>query len=133
MSNKSPPGKDDSTDAVVTNVSRDPDRTIQLNMILDVLGDSRRRYVLYLLDEADGSVLPFEAVVEGVRKYEVPNGEKAELPPRQSVRTDLIHVHIPKLESVDLLEYMPRAGEIQFHGHPLLEEWAERTSRFELK
>jgi len=114
-------------------VSCDPDRTVQLNTVLDVLRDSRRRYIVYSLQEADKSVVPLETIVEGVREYEVPGAAEAELPPRQIVRTNLVHVHLPKLESVGLLERDSRTGTVQFHGHPLIEEWAERTKRFELE
>jgi len=117
----------------VTDASRDPDRTVQLNTVLDVLRDSRRRYVLYVLQEADESAVPFETVVEGVRRYEAGDGAGAELPPRQFVRTDLVHVHLPKLESAGVLDRDPRTGVVQFHGDPLFEEWAERTREFELR
>lgn len=112
---------------------RDSERTVQLNTVLDVLKDSRRRYIVYTLQEADDSVVPFETIVEGVRKYEVPGGTETELPPRQFVRLDLVHVHLPKLESVGVLERDLRTGEVRFYGDSLLEEWAERTREFELE
>lgn len=117
----------------MTGVPRDSERTVELDTVFDVLRDSRRRYVLYVLQEADESDVPFEAVVEGVRRYEAGDGVGAELPPRQFVRTDLVHVHLPKLESVGVLDRDPRTGVVQFHGDPLLEEWAERTREFELR
>jgi len=100
---------------------------------LDVLKDSRRRCILYVLGEADKSVVSFESVVEGVREYEASDGMGAEMPPRHSVRTSLAHVHLPKLESENVLERNPRSGEVRFYGDPLLEEWAERMSQFELE
>jgi hypothetical protein len=114
-------------------VSREPERTAQLNTVLDVLRNPRRRYVLYVFQEADDPVVPFETIVEGVRKYEPPDGVTAELPPRQSVRIDLVHVHLPKLESAGLLERDARTGNVRFHGHSLIEEWAEQASEIELE
>jgi DNA-binding transcriptional ArsR family regulator len=114
-------------------MSRDSERTVQLNTIFDVLKDPRRRYILYALQEADESAVPFETLVEEVRKNEASDKVEAELPPRQGVRTELVHFHLPKLESVGLLERDPRTGDVQFYGDTLLEEWIEQTSQFELE
>ena len=117
---------------MTTTASRDPEQTTQLTSVFDVLRDPRRRYVMYVLEEADEPVVPFEVIVEGVQKYEASDAVDAESPPREIVRTNLVHVHLPKLESVGALERDPRTGHVRFHGHPVLEEWAERTRRFEL-
>ena len=114
-------------------IARDPERTMRLNTVLDVLRDARRRYIVYVFRDTDVSVVPFETIVEEVRKYEANGGPNAEPPPRQYVRTDLIHTQLPKLESVGFLERDPRTGTVRFHGHSLLEAWAERTRQFEVQ
>ncbi|WP_283401972.1 hypothetical protein [Halorubrum sp. DM2] len=132
-SNDSVLSGNDRTDTVVTMVSRDPEQSVQFNTVLDILRIPRRRYIVYILQEADESVVPFETIVEEVRKYEASDEAESELPQRQSIRMALIHVHLPKLESIGLLKRDPQTGDVRFYGDPLLEEWAERTSQFELE
>lgn len=102
-----------------------------VDTVFDLLRDRRRRYVLYALDDADGSVVPLEDVVEAVLTYEAAVSETGERPPGQVVRTNLVHEHLPRLSSAGVIERNARTGEIRVDAHPLLDEWLGRVRPLE--
>lgn len=112
--------------------ARDSQSTEQLDSVFSVLQAARRRYLLYYLYDKEEAVLPLEKVVEAVQRYEVAGTGEDELPSRQSVRTSLIHSHLPKLADMGVLEHNSRRGTIQFHGYAPLEEWLEWARCLEL-
>lgn len=123
------PDNDECTSAWAT---RDSQSTNQLDSIFSVLQAPRRRYLLYYLYYREDPVLSLEEVVEAVQKYEAAGKKEDDLPSRQSVRTSLVHMHLPKLADLGVLDHDPRRGTIQFHGHLPLEEWLEWARRHEL-
>lgn len=78
------------------------------------------------------AALSLEELVEAVRQYEAADAEGDELPPRQPIRTSLIHVHLPRLASMGVLDHDVRSGTVRFHGYAPLGEWLERARRHEL-
>lgn len=112
--------------------SRDAAMTEELDTVFDCLRAARRRYLLYYLSTMEGPVTSVEEVVEAVRGYEAAGSETDDPSPRQSVRIDLIHAHIPRLDAMGVLNYDARTGTIRFHGDDPLEEWLDRIHRLEL-
>lgn len=112
--------------------ARDPAMTEELDAVFGCLRAARRRYLLYYLSTSDDSVVAVEEAVAAVREYEAADNGSGELPPRQSVRTDLLHAHLPRLADVGVLDYDLRTGEIQFEGAGPTREWLERARQFEL-
>ncbi|WP_227354909.1 DUF7344 domain-containing protein [Haladaptatus salinisoli] len=81
---------------------------VPLEVILDVLANRRRRYVLYHLREHETAVV--ESLVEHVRTME----EEAAIAPspskQQRLRVELLHTHLPKLASAGVVRF-ERTGE----------------------
>lgn len=119
-------------DEWVSHRTRDSQVTGQLDSVFDLLRSSRRRYLLYYLNDSAEAVHSLEEVVEAVRQYEVADTEAEELPPRQSVRTNLVHAHLPRLASMGVLEHDATNGTVRFCGYAPLEEWLERARQLEL-
>ena len=126
-------GQDDceTNDLVKRKVTRDPQGTNNLGTVFDLLRSPRRRYLLYYLYRTEDEEVPFEAAIRGIREFDSAGPETATVETRQSIRTNLIHVDLPKLGSVGVLEYDTRRGTIQFTGDPLLREVLELSSYVE--
>lgn len=115
-----------------TPVTRDEEVTDELDTVFDVLRSARRRYILYYLYDTQDAVLSLEELVEAVRQYEAADTETDELPPRQSVRTSLVHAHLPLLAAKGVLDHDSRRGTVRFYGYAPLGEWLERARHPEL-
>lgn len=89
------------------------DGGVVLSEMLEALADERRRYVLYHLREEGGSEL--EEVVEQVAAWTTgrPPDELDERTKRK-VRSELHHVHLPKLENAGIIGYDRRHGSVSF-------------------
>jgi len=109
--------------------NREPRVTKSLDDVFGVLQNARRRYLLYYLAATGETVLPLEDIVEGVRGYEA-HGDTP--PPRQPVRTSLVHNHLPRLADVGVLDHDPRRGTVQYDGLGALGDWLDRTRPIEL-
>lgn len=88
-----------------------------LERILSGLNDSRRRYLLYYLNEKQHAHIDeaaqYIAACEGECELEeVPNQAW------ETVKTDLFHVHLPHLTELDLIEYDSRNCDIRFRDPP---------------
>lgn len=112
-------------------VDRDADVTEDLDVVFESFRAARRRYLLYVLEEAEEAMLPVEDAVAAVRTYEAAGTGK--LPSRQPIRMSLVHHHLPYLESVGVLDYDPREGAVRYHGHPSFDGWLERARTLELE
>lgn len=107
----------------LTSKTRLAEVTEQHDVIFDALSAARRRYLLYYLQALDTNVVEFEAAVNAVCKCES-SGTDGDEAPRETVRIDLHHTHVPRLEEAGILDYDRRQGTIRFRGDPALEEWA---------
>lgn len=105
--------------------------TDDLDTICDILAEARRRYLLYHLLTIDGRVTELDTAVDAVWTYETAATEIDD-PPREAVRIDLHHVHLPRLADAGIVDYDQRQGTIRFSGHPSLEEFLEHTRYKEL-
>ena len=116
-----------------TSVTRNSTVTESLSTVFDLLGDSRRRYLLYYLSTLDGDVAEFPAAVNAVSRYEAVGTETHDAASREEVEIDIHHDHLPRLSKAGVLDYDERQGTIRFRGHPPLEAWIETVRNEELE
>ncbi|MFU8869272.1 hypothetical protein [Natronococcus sp.] len=105
-----------------------------LDLIFDLLSNRRRRYVLYCLSERADGVAAVDELVDAVVRLETEVGEGGrELEEhRKTVRTELRHSHLPKLDDTSLLEHDQRSDTVRYWNQPSLEEWLEHAKHKEL-
>jgi len=72
----------------------------------DILSDSRRRFLCWYLMQTEAEIVTHEELVEFVLERDAGDVD-ADLD-QQSVATELRHVHLPKLDRLDAVEYDPR-------------------------
>lgn len=112
-------------------MARDSTVTESLSTVFGLLGDSRRRYLLYYLSTRDGDVAELPAAANAVARYEA--AETDDAASREEVKIELHHDHLPRLSKAEVLDYDERQGTIRFTGHPLLEAWVETVRDEELE
>lgn len=76
--------------------------------LLDVLSNPRRRHLIHVLSEQPGPVT-VETLAEEVYRREADTGETTH--PEQ-IAISLHHLHLPKLDSRDFLDYEPARKEV---------------------
>ncbi|WP_224333757.1 DUF7344 domain-containing protein [Haloprofundus halobius] len=130
MSNKRTNSDDGNLDS--DSVTRNQVVTEELNSVCDLLASPRRRYLMYFLLSLDDTVAEFEAAVNAVRTYEAAGIGTDNPPPRENVKIDLHHNHIPQLAETRNCEYDRRQGTIRFSLSPALEELVEHARQKEL-
>lgn len=126
-------GNDERNDTSPNEGTRDIPTSNQLDIVYDCLRSARSRYLLYYLCDNKEAVIPVEEAIEAVQEYEGLSLGTDELPPRQAMRINLLHQHLPRLQAAGVVTHDPQRGEIQFKGNPLLEEWVKRSRELELK
>jgi DNA-binding transcriptional ArsR family regulator len=125
-----------------------PDATPSLDLVFDLLSDSRRRYALYYLNDQPDGVATIENLTKNVIALERSAGADEETTAktetvsghdpgdgsadqRASVRMELQHIHLPKLEDAGILEQDPRSETVRYWGQPSVEEWLEHAQHKE--
>lgn len=99
-----------------------------LSDVFDVLGEKRRRYVLYHLDRQEEPT-PLGQLVDQIAAWE--NDTTAEH--RNRVCTSLHHIHIPKLENAGVAAYDREANTVElFETVELLQPYLDIAARREL-
>lgn len=97
---------------------------LPVDAVFDLLSDERRRRLLYyLIDEACGEAQTAD-LADHLRS--VPAGGDAA--DRGSIRADLHHRHLPKMETAGLIEYDGRDGAVRYRADPLVEECLARVA-----
>lgn len=119
------PGWDDGS------LTRNLQVTNHLNTVFDVLQKPHRRYLLYYLYGVEEAVVPVEDVVGAVRRYEAAGIDPDEIPATQSVRLDLLNIHLPKLVSEEILDYDSEREKVRFWGCKPLDEWVYHARHLE--
>lgn len=114
-------------------MTRNSNVTDSLSTVFGLLCDSRRRYLLYYLSTRNGDVTELAAAVNAVSRYEAAGTEADDAFPREEVRIELHHDHLPRLSKAGVLDYDERQGTIRFAGDAALEEWVEATRNEELE
>ncbi|OVE84125.1 DUF7344 domain-containing protein [Natronolimnobius baerhuensis] len=107
------------------------DVTPSLDEVFRLLSSRRRRYTLYHLYEQDDGVATATELTNHVARLEVAADET---PPTEvtdelitTIRTELQHVHLPKLEDAGVLEQDQRSETVRYWTQPSLEEWLEHA------
>ncbi|QCC60429.1 hypothetical protein NP511_00285 [Natrinema thermotolerans] len=117
-----------------------------LDLVFDLLSNRRRRYALYYLNQQSDGVATVAALAQNVVAFERIAAEDADRdsarsPPdrdadpadeRETVRVELRHVHLPKLEDAGVLEHDRRSETVRYWGQPSLEEWLEHAHHKEM-
>ncbi|WP_226041873.1 hypothetical protein [Natrinema sp. DC36] len=125
-----------------------PDATPSLDLVFDLLSDSRRRYALYYLNDQPDGVATIEKLTKNVIALERSTGTDEEMTAktgtvsghdpedgsadqRASVRMELQHIHLPKLEDAGILEHDTRSETVRYWSQPSVEEWLEHAEHKE--
>lgn len=87
-----------------------------LDRLFELFSRERRRYALYALDEAEGSV-DIDDLAEQVRRWET-DGEGLPAETDENVVLSLEHTHLPKAARAEYIEYDRADGEIRITGSP---------------
>lgn len=106
--------------------------TPSLDQVFELLSNRRRRYALYYLYEQDDGVATLDELAAHVVTLESRNEEttvEADVTEKFStqVRTELQHIHLPKLEDAGVLEHDQRSDTVRYWTQPSLEEWLEHA------
>lgn len=105
----------------------------RLGEIFDAMSVRRRRYVLYYLQEEE--VADIDAVATHVVAQEQ-DISIDEIPDDviSTIRVDLFHNHLPKLQSAALVEYDQRSKVVRYRlSSGLLDELLGLAAKFELR
>lgn len=92
------------------------DSHLSIDTLFDLLGNQRRRYLLYALDQQVESVATLDELVALILEWERRIDGESEQPTderEKSIRLSLHHKHLPRLEELDLLEYDSRSRTIR--------------------
>ena len=81
-----------------------------------LVAETRRHLLYYLAEEADGEATPSE-LADRLSAIDAGSGPAN----RDSIRVELHHRHLPKLEEAGLLEYEGRGEPVRYLGDPLVE------------
>ncbi|OAQ53976.1 hypothetical protein HTG_00170 [Natrinema mahii] len=115
-----------------------------LDLVFDLLSNRRRRYALYYLNQRSDGVATVAALAKNVVAFErIAAGgadrDSARSPAdagpadgQDTVRVELRHVHLPKLEDAGVLEHDRRSETVRYWGQPSLEEWLEHAHHKEM-
>lgn len=105
--------------------------TPSLDLVFDLLADRRRRYALYYLYDQPDGVATIEEVTNHVVALETREAGPKQGPTiserKRSVRVELQHVHLPKLEDAGVLDIDQRSETLRYWTQPSLEEWLEHA------
>lgn len=103
---------------------RQPERgPLDIDAILDVLRDRRRRLVLEHCMDRSKDVHEFDDLVNSVYQRLAREDEPVE---RDRLEASLHHVHLPFLVERGLLEYDHRSGQLRYRPDRQVERWLER-------
>ena len=109
--------------------------TSALDLVFDLLSNRRRRYALYYLYDQPDGVATLEELTDGVvtTERQLPGqNPTATESHRDAVRTELQHVHLPKLADAGMLEHDRRSETVRYWMQPSLEEWLEHAEHKEI-
>lgn len=103
-----------------------PAAELSLNDVFTVLADKRRRLVLYALRDQSGEV-PVDRLLDQVVEWEEHLGEQAGERTRNHLTVALYHRHLPRLDTLDIVDFDDTGDTVRYHGHPLLNQWLHQT------
>ncbi|ELZ02856.1 DUF7344 domain-containing protein [Natrialba asiatica] len=104
--------------------------TPSLDRVFDLLSNRRRRYALYTLYEQSDGVATIDELTDRVCTFDrqfTPSETTTAGDFQRAVRTELLHVHLPKLADAGVLEQDQRTETVRYWSQPTLEEWLEHA------
>ncbi|MDF9746079.1 DUF7344 domain-containing protein [Natrinema salsiterrestre] len=120
--------------------------TPSLDLLFDLLSNSRRRYALYHLNDQPDGVSTIEELASNIVTLErttetgdvsgnqtvggALETDSSEL--QSGVQLELQHVHLPKLEEAGVIEHDRRSETVRYWQQPSLEEWLEHAQYKEI-
>lgn len=117
--------------------SNDDCEASRIDVTFSLLDETRRRYLLYIVQQTDPTTLTEAArtIAAAETEYQPANVPNDVL---EDVRVDLQHVHLPKLQDSGVIEYDARNGDIRCGSLPeplasLLDMAVEKESDFSLR
>lgn len=97
---------------------------LSVDAILSLLADHQRRDLLRHLIESPEQTATLEECVQHILQRE--EERTGQCPGHEQVETALHHIHLPKLEQTNILEYDSRSQVLRYRGHERLEAWLDR-------
>jgi hypothetical protein len=123
---------DSGTDTAVRE-TRDSRASERLDVVFDLLRSAPRRYLLYYLYEMGADWTTYTEAATAVANYEAATGDVTTAPSRETIRQQLHHVHLPRLEAAGVVECDPRQEYVRFNGHDELGVWLQVARAAELE
>ncbi|TYL39378.1 hypothetical protein CV102_08915 [Natronococcus pandeyae] len=113
------------------------DRTApSLDLVFDLLSNRRRRYALYYLYEQPDGVATIDELTDQIVTVEHRTADSETEGEsdvhRETIQTELQHVHLPKLADAGIVEHDQRSDTVRYWCQPSLEEWLEHAHHKEL-
>ncbi|ACV46161.1 MULTISPECIES: DUF7344 domain-containing protein [Halomicrobium] len=105
------------------------DRGLTVPMIDDVfelLADWRRRAVVLHFVDTEASSATVEALATAVTQRGM-GRDCLDVVSVSAVRTDLVEVHLPRLDEKGVLDFDRRSESVHYWGQPTVEKWAEHV------
>lgn len=101
-----------------------------LDRLFGVLADQRRRDVLYYLWEGTDDTASVGTLADHIAEPESDDADDSETTDRgeQTIAIELSHVHLPKLDAADVVEYAPDSGTVEYEGDETTEALLEATT-----
>lgn len=96
----------------------------EIDEILTLLSNVRRRYVLSYFVKVEEDTASIDDIVSYVLDQLDESSESVE----KNIRITLAHKHIPKIDDYDIIEYNPQDQMIQYHGDKKLEHLVKEIS-----
>lgn len=92
---------------------------VTVDTVLDLLSETRRRYVLYYLDNQQMPVQIDELAAEVARmEAQTDGGAEVGTESHDSIRIELRHRTLPRAAEAEFVEYDADSGEIRLTGSP---------------
>jgi len=92
---------------------------LSTDLLFELLADQQRRHILYCLTDQPDGVADFADLVDAVVAHE----PETDTDTRETIRTGLHHVHLPKLAEAGVIDYDTRSETVRYSQQSLLEEW----------
>ncbi|WP_459194491.1 DUF7344 domain-containing protein [Halosimplex sp. J119] len=106
-----------------------PDTAEAVDEVFDVLRHHLRREVINYFENAVDEPASNTEEIAGHIDSRLPDHVDGPLPDRDrtEIHTALVHVHLPKLESADWVEFDQRSGEVRYRGRDSAPELVEKV------
>lgn len=107
------------------------DIPVTFDRLFEMLANHRRRYVLYHLNDVENAVVTLDELADQLCTWErdwADQTEQRKGKHRECIRTDLHHVHLPKMADAGIVDYDARSGSVRNRIGDSLFETVEQES-----